>query len=171
MERDCPIDMRTRNDVFVALSAETQVTLGLDVVKRQRIEACGLLIGEIDLAGNWHVESAHPLRNIHDSPSYFEFAPEDLLAVDLAYPGRVIGAYHSHPSGYARPSQTDRQNMQRVNESQRIPWVWLIIRGPFPTPSIMPQQPWPLPTSSIMAYHHYQEVGLCAIPLQFLKDE
>lgn len=160
--------MRAKNDVFVSLSADAQKTLALDVVKRQCIEACGILIGTIDSAGNWHVEAVHPLRNIHDSPTYFEFAPEDLLAVDLTYPGKIIGAYHSHPSGYARPSQTDRQNMQRVNESQHIPWAWLIICGPFPTePLDASQQLWKLPASSILAYHHYPDEGLHSVPVHF----
>jgi proteasome lid subunit RPN8/RPN11 len=160
--------MRTKNDLYVSLSLDTQKTLQLDVVKRRRIEACGLLIGTIDAAGNWHVKVAHPLRNIHDSPVYFEFAPEDLLAADLAYPGTIIGAYHSHPTGYARPSQTDRQNMKRVNESQHIPWAWLIIRGPFPSePLDSSQQPWSLSASSIMAYHHFPGEGLHSILVHF----
>lgn len=164
--------MRTKNNVFVSLSAGAQQTLALDVVKRRRIEACGILIGTIDSAGNWLVETAIPLRNIHDSPSYFEFAPEDLLAVELAYPGKIVGAYHSHPSGYARPSQTDRQNMQRVNESQRIPWAWLIICGPFPSePFDASQQCWTLSASSILAYHHYPGEGLHSISVHFSQDE
>lgn len=158
--------MRTKNDVYVSLSLDAQQALALDVVKRRRIEACGILIGTIDPAGNWLVESAIPLRNIHDSPTYFEFAPEDLLAIELAYPGKIVGAYHSHPSGYARPSQTDRQNMQRVNESQRIPWVWLIVRGPFPSePLDSSHQPWSLSAASILAYHHFPGEGLHTIPV------
>ena len=160
--------MRTKKNVYVSLSHDALQTLSLDVVKRQRIEACGIMIGTINSAGNWLVESAIPLRNIHDSPSYFEFAPEDLLAIELAYPGKIVGAYHSHPSGYARPSQTDRQNMQRVNESQRIPWVWLIICGPFPAePVNASQQRWTLSASSILAFHHYSDEGLHSIPVLF----
>lgn len=164
--------MRTKNDVFVSLSLDAQQTLALDVIKRRRIEACGILIGTIDPAGNWLVKSAIPLRNIHDSPSYFEFAPEDLLATELANPGKIIGAYHSHPSGYARPSQTDRQNMQRVNESQRIPWAWLIICGPFPAePFDASQQRWSLSASSILAFHHYAGEGLHAVPVRLSQDK
>ncbi|HLL79503.1 MAG TPA: Mov34/MPN/PAD-1 family protein [Ktedonobacteraceae bacterium] len=160
--------MRTKNNVYVSLSAGAQKTLALDAVKRRRIEACGILIGTIDSAGSWLIETAIPLRNIHDSPTYFEFAPEDLLAVELANPGKIVGAYHSHPSGYARPSQTDRQNMQRVNESQRIPWAWLIICGPFPSePVNASQHRWSLPASSILAYHHFPGEGLRAVPVLF----
>src|SRR5438270_202559 len=123
--------MRENSKVQLTISVNAQKTLLIDVHKRQRIEACGLLLGRIDEEGNWHVEEAHPLRNIFDSPVYFEFAPEDLLEVDMAYPGEVIGVYHSHPTGLAIASSTDRQNMKRVNVEQQIPWVWLIISGPF----------------------------------------
>jgi proteasome lid subunit RPN8/RPN11 len=166
---DC---MHLKRDARVIISAGAKQTLLLDVYQRQNIEACGLLIGRIDDAGNWHVEIVHPLRNIYNSPAYFEFAPEDLLAADLAFPDQVIGAYHSHPSGFAKPSQTDRQNMKRVNLSQRIPWAWLIVCGPFhpiATAAGQAQQQdlAPLADATILAFHHYENDGLCSIALQF----
>ena len=84
--------MHKQADVLVRMSAVAKKTLLLDVYKRRRIEACGVLIGTIDEAGNWLVEAAHPLRNPFDSPVYFEFDPEDLLRADLLFPGRIIGA-------------------------------------------------------------------------------
>ena len=164
--------MHKQPDALVSMSAGAKKTLLLDVFKRRRIEACGVLIGSIDEAGNWLVEEAHPLRNPFDSPVYFEFDPEDLLNVDLLYPGRVIGAYHSHPTGFAQPSSTDRKNMKRVNVDQRIPWVWLIISGPFDrAPTLLQQEEHfyqgILPASSIIAYHHYADVGLRQIDLRF----
>lgn len=164
--------MHVKMDARVFISAGAKQTLLLDVYKRQNIEACGLLVGRIDDAGNWYVELVHPLRNIYDSPAYFEFAPEDLLAADLAFPDQVIGAYHSHPSGFAKPSQTDRQNMKRVNVSQRIPWAWLIVCGPFhpsaPAPGQAQEQDLEaLADATILAFHHYDDEGLCSIPLQF----
>ena len=159
----------------VTISVEAKETLLLDIFKRQRIEACGVLIGRIDEAGNWHVEETHPMRNIYDSPVYFEFDPEDLLNVDLTYPGRVIGAYHSHPTGMARASGTDRQNMKRVNIDQQIPWVWLIVSGPFDrSPTLLQQvqrQLGLLPDSSIIAYHHYEDEGLRRVSVQFEEEE
>ncbi len=147
------------------------MTLLLDIYKRQRIEACGLLIGTIDQAGNWHVEETYPLRNIFDSPVYFEFAPEDLLAADLSYPGRVIGAYHSHPTGLAAASHIDHQNMKRVNADEQIPWVWLIVSGLFDhSPSLFQQVQRHLqriPNSSIVAYHFYEGEGLQRISIRF----
>ena len=163
--------MKKQADAWVSVSAAARKTVLLDVYKRRRIEACGVLIGTIDEAGNWHVEAAHSLRNPFDSPVYFEFAPEDLLQVDLLYPGRIIGAYHSHPGGLARASGTDRKNMKRVNVEQRIPWVWLIISGPFErTPSFMQEELDLLsvaPRSSFVAYHHYDNRGLQSIEIRF----
>ncbi len=163
--------MHKQADALVSLSADAKKTLLLDVYKRRRIEACGMLIGSIDEAGNWLVEVAHPLRNPFDSPVYFEFDPEDLLHVDLLYPGRVIGAYHSHPTGYANASSTDRKNMKRVNVDQRIPWVWLIISGPFDRAPTLLQEEQDylsiLSASTLIAYHHYADKGLRRIELHF----
>jgi proteasome lid subunit RPN8/RPN11 len=163
--------MRKLEKAEVSIDVRAYKTLLLDVYKRQRIEACGLLIGTIDQAGNWHVEEVHPLRNIFDSPVYFEFAPEDLLAADLAYPDRVIGAYHSHPTGLAVASRTDHQNMKRINAEEQIPWVWLIVSGPFDhSPSLLQQVQRHLqriPNISIVAYHYYKGEGLRRIAIHF----
>jgi len=163
--------MRKKEKAEVTISAGARKTLLLDVYKRQRIEACGLLIGHIDDSGNWHVEEVYPLRNIFDSPVYFEFAPEDLLAADFTYPGKIIGAYHSHPTGLTVASLTDRQNMKRVNVDEQIPWVWLIVSGPFNrAPTLLQQVQRHLrliPGTSIVAYHHYEGQGLRRIVIQF----
>jgi hypothetical protein len=99
------------------------------------------------------------LRNIFHSPVYFEFAPEDLLEIELTYPGQVVGVYHSHPTGFAKASNTDRQNMQRVNQEQHIPWVWLIISGPFDE-QFTQRAHGLIPQDAIIAYHHYEQEGL-----------
>jgi proteasome lid subunit RPN8/RPN11 len=165
--------MQKHEKAEVSIDAKAHTSLLLDVYKRQRIEACGLLIGTIDQAGNWHVEEINPLRNIFDSPVYFEFAPEDLLAADFAYPGRIIGAYHSHPTGLAVASHTDYQNMKRVNIEEQIPWIWLIVSGPFDhSPSLIQQAQRHLqriPNSSIVAYHFYDE-GLRRIGIRFKEQ-
>ena len=162
--------MRTHEKAEVTISANAHKTLLLDVYKRQRIEACGLLLGIIDDSGNWHVEEIYPLRNIFDSPVYFEFAPEDLLAADLAYPDRIIGVYHSHPTGLAVASHTDRQNMKRVNVEEYIPWIWLIVSGPFDHAStllqVVQRHLQRIPNPSIIAYHHYADQGLRQIDIR-----
>jgi proteasome lid subunit RPN8/RPN11 len=166
--------MRKNHKAEVSIDARAYEALLVDVYKRQSIEACGLLIGTIDQVGNWHVEEIHPMRNIFDSPVYFEFAPEELLSADLAYSGRVIGVYHSHPTGLAVASRTDQQNMQRVNAEENIPWVWLIISGPFDhSPSLFQQVQRRLqriPDTSIIAYHCYEDEGLQRITINFEKQ-
>src|ERR1035438_1038014 len=115
----------------VTLSVKAQKILSQDIRQRRHIEACGLLIGQMDAQGNWQIEHVQPLRNIFNSPVYFEFAPEDLLEAELDYPGLIVGVYHTHPTGFAKASSTDRKNMQRVNIEEHIPWLWLIVCGPF----------------------------------------
>lgn len=136
-----------------------------DVYQRRQIEACGVLIGNIDEQGNWQVEQVYPLRNTFASPVYFEFDPEELLTVELSYPGQIVGVYHSHPTGFAGASSTDRKNMQRVNKDQQIPWVWLIICGPFDEKFVQQSQSESAKTSMI-AYHHYEQEGLRQISIQ-----
>ena len=168
--------MRKIYKAEVSIEASAYEALLLDVYKRKRIEACGLLLGTIDDAGNWHVDEIHPMRNIFDSPVYFEFAPEDLLSADLAYPGKVVGAYHSHPTGLAVASRTDHQNMKRVNVEEHIPWVWLIVSGPFDqAPSLLQQVQRRLqriPDTAIVAYHYYEDDSLqrLAINIQGQSD-
>ncbi|MBV8695355.1 MAG: Mov34/MPN/PAD-1 family protein [Ktedonobacteraceae bacterium] len=116
---------------LVTLSANAYDMLLKDIYDRRHIEACGLLLGTNDEQGNCYIEQVVSLHNIWNSPTYFEFAPEDLLAVDLDHPGRIVGVYHSHPTGLAAASSTDRKNMKRINQDQQIPWVWLIVSGPF----------------------------------------
>jgi len=145
----------------VTISLNAQNTLFEDVYQRQHIEACGILLGYSDSYGNWYIEQAHPLPNIFNSPVYFEFAPEDLLAVELDHPGQIVGVYHSHPTGFAVASSTDCENMKRVNVEQQIPWLWLIISGPFDDTFQLEQKP------AVIAYHHYEELGLQEISIQF----
>ncbi len=156
--------MKQMSKAYISLSVEAQKALFVDVYHRSTIEACGVLLGTIDEQGNWHVEQAHPLRNIFASPVYFEFAPEDLLTVEIEHPDRIVGVYHSHPTGFARASSTDRDNMKRVNKEQGIPWVWCIIRGPF-TDEESQKHGGRVAPPSIVAYHHYEHEGLQKIPI------
>jgi proteasome lid subunit RPN8/RPN11 len=93
-----------------------------------------LLIGT-SAGGAWLIEDALPLRNAADSATYFEFDPEELLRHDLAWGKRIVGAYHSHPGGPARPSQTDIGNMRANVDS---PWIWLILSPRGATPLGVP---------------------------------
>lgn len=117
----------------------------------------------MDEQGNWFVEEAQPLRNIYNSPVYFEFSPEDLLQAELTSQERIIGVYHSHPTGFATASNTDRNNMQRLNQEGKSHWVWLIISGPFDA-TFQERVRGSLKNASIIAYHHYVE-GLRTITI------
>lgn len=170
--------MKRKLAARILLSTSAWKTMLLDVWARQEIEACGALLGSTDQEGNWHVQEARPLRNMYASPVYFEFDPAELLAVDLEQPGRMIGVYHSHPAGPATASSTDRQNMQRVNIEQEIPWVWLILSGPFTsTPPDGPLRAHGSPEEGkitvrgVIAYHHYHELGLQQVTIQRAEKE
>ena len=159
--------MRQKEDErLVTLSHTVQQELVSDVYQRANIEACGVLIGS-QSDDYWHIEHALPLDNIARSPVYFEFAPEDLLAVELAYPGQIVGVYHSHPTGYARASSTDRMNMRHVNREEAIPWIWLIICGPFDA-STREEEAYALLGQRLVAYHHYEN-GLQRIAVHYEK--
>ena len=165
--------MRHKPQAKVLLSAAAWKTILLDAHGRQGIEACGALLGRVDHEGNWQVEEVHPLRNTYASPVYFEFDPAELLTIDLEQPGRMIGVYHSHPTGPAVASSTDRQNMRRVNLEQQIPWVWLIISGPFSQSSErganngeVAKNAETISARGLIAYHHYPDTGLQKITIQ-----
>lgn len=157
--------MTKTTNAQVTLSNKALHTLYKDIVQRPHIEACGVLLGTLDEQNNWHVAQVHPLRNTFSSPVYFEFDPEELLMVELSHPEQIVGVYHSHPTGFARASNTDRENMQRVNQQQHIPWVWLIICGPFDEKFEHQYLEQSISTSMI-AYHHYAMEGLCKIRIQ-----
>ena len=70
-------------------------------------EACGLLLGR-----DGRIEQAVSAANVHPSPgTHFEIDPQALIDAHRAarHGGpEVIGYYHSHPTGPAEPSATDR---------------------------------------------------------------
>jgi proteasome lid subunit RPN8/RPN11 len=109
-----------------------------DLAARPRIEACGLLLGTCDASG-WHVEATAPLRNTAGSATFFEFDPAELLEHDLRHGTAIIGVYHSHPGGPARPSPTDLGQMRAEAEA---PWVWLILSPRGGTPLGIPAGGW-----------------------------
>jgi proteasome lid subunit RPN8/RPN11 len=158
--------IQKRDERLVTLSQAAQAEIVSDVYQRANIEACGVLIGS-QSDDYWYVEHAYPLRNIAHSPVYFEFAPEDLLAAELAHPEQIVGVYHSHPTGHARASKIDQKNMQRVNQEEAIPWIWLIICGPFDVSTQPEGSQYYLPEERILAYHHYQNEGLQRIAIHY----
>lgn len=158
--------MKKQRSAQVRLSVKAQMTVLQDVYQRHRIEACGVLLGDIDEQGNWLIEDAYPLRNSAESPVYFEFSPEELFAAELRFPDQIVGVYHSHPTGLARASGTDRENMQRVNQEQQIPWVWLIVSGPFDPAKLPALSLAHLSKHALRAYYHDAQEGLQEIALR-----
>ncbi len=107
----------------VILRPQARQAIRADMLRRPRIEACGLLIGEITPAGDWLIDEALPLRNTRNSSVRFEFDSLELLEHDLAYGARIVGVYHSHPGGPPYPSGIDTRNMENLHD---YPWAWLI---------------------------------------------
>ena len=74
-------------------------------------EACGLLVGRWSAAGHCRVRRAVPSANLSPDPSVaFEIDPALRLDLQRRLRGgsqRVVGLYHSHPDGPARPSARD----------------------------------------------------------------
>lgn len=70
-------------------------------------ECCGILLGR-----GQRIDAVLPAANVHSSPcTHFEIDPQALVdAHRTARAGgpEVLGYYHSHPVGPARPSATDR---------------------------------------------------------------
>jgi len=70
-------------------------------------EACGLLLGT-----GGRIDAATSAANVHPQPArHFEIDPAALIAAHKAARAggpQVLGYWHSHPNGLARPSATDR---------------------------------------------------------------
>ena len=70
-------------------------------------EACGLLLGE-----GAAIAAAPIATNVHPEPlRHFEIDPAALIAAHKAARAggpQVLGYWHSHPNGLARPSEQDR---------------------------------------------------------------
>lgn len=83
------------------------------------LEACGLLLGREN-----RIEELRLTVNVAPDPTlHFEIDPAELIAAykaERAGGARVVGYFHSHPRGPARPSETDRA------EAARDGRIWVI---------------------------------------------
>ncbi|QLG49420.1 desampylase [Natrinema halophilum] len=74
-------------------------------------EICGILGGEYRPDGRSRVQGQYPAENVAETPRMrYEIDPEKQLAVFKRLEDRgeeIVGFYHSHPRGPARPSETD----------------------------------------------------------------
>lgn len=72
-------------------------------------ECCGLLLGEPDGSA---IAAVRPAANVaHEPERHFEIDPVALIAAhktERAGGPRLLGYYHSHPTGTAAPSARDR---------------------------------------------------------------
>lgn len=88
-------------------------------------ECCGLLEG-VRCDGMFIVQALHPARNLSPEADRFEIDPRDHLAAVKKARGAgaaIIGCYHSHPKGAAKPSAHD---LAGAGEED---FLWLIAAG------------------------------------------
>lgn len=99
-------------------------------------EACGLLFGTVS-AGLERITEARPTANVAPEPTrHFEIDPRALIAAyrqerrqerrqehEGGDGARLLGFYHSHPTGSAEPSATDRECSAGDGR------IWAIVAG------------------------------------------
>lgn len=102
-------------------------------------EACGLLFGHRD-RDLWRVEAASVAANVAADPRHrFEVDPRHLFAAQRAARTggpSIVGVWHSHPDGPARPSAADRAGITDPA------WVWIIVSPPA-VAAYVPDGEWP----------------------------
>jgi proteasome lid subunit RPN8/RPN11 len=105
-----------------AVTSGAKATLLAEAAAAHPLEACGLLLGQRGL-----ITAAVPLRNVHPDPArHFELDPHALIAAHRAARAggpQVLGYYHSHPTGLAEPSATDRACASGDGR------IWAIVAG------------------------------------------
>ena len=127
------------------LPAEVRREIELDCAARRPEEACGLLIGwRVGLSTE--VVRASAERNVErvDRTRRYEIAPERVLRVTKRARSEgldVVGVYHSHPDGSARPSDADR-----ARAWPRLSYL-IVGRGPGGRPELRSWQLGPAPSN------------------------
>ncbi|MEM7780080.1 MAG: M67 family metallopeptidase [Pseudomonadota bacterium] len=98
--------LRTNGVESVLLSRSVVEGLLSCARSAQPHEACGILLGK----GN-RITAFTPTANVHLTPeTHFEIDPQALIDAHRAEREgglQVLGYFHSHPNGTARPSETD----------------------------------------------------------------
>ncbi|WP_421837012.1 Mov34/MPN/PAD-1 family protein [Novosphingobium sp.] len=92
--------------MYLTLTPQAHAAILAAAAQAAPREACGLLLG----FGN-HIETAQAAANVHPEPArHFEIDPAALIAAHKAARAggpELVGYFHSHPNGLARPSATD----------------------------------------------------------------
>ena len=75
-------------------------------------ESCGLLVGQMAPGEGYSVSAVEASANVAEPPRTRRFEVDPKLRLRLERelkesPDSVIGVYHSHPDGSAKPSETD----------------------------------------------------------------
>lgn len=105
----------------ITVTSGVLATLLEEATRAHPLECCGLLLGDRMIA------RASPAANVHPEPArHFEIDPAALIAAHRAARAGgvpVLGYYHSHPTGIAEPSATDRAAASGDGR------IWAIIAG------------------------------------------
>jgi proteasome lid subunit RPN8/RPN11 len=104
----------------LAVTSGVIATLLEEAARAHPLECCGLLLGRGQM-----IDQAVPCANVHPEPArHFEIDPAALIAAHRAARAggpEVLGYFHSHPTGNAAPSATDRASASGDGR------VWAII--------------------------------------------
>jgi proteasome lid subunit RPN8/RPN11 len=113
---------QTVSDLRIVLPREVRTAMIEHARRETPHECCGLLLGR-----GWTIDEAVPMPNVAATPAT-RFRVDERAHFELrrrlrsALAGReIVGAYHSHPSGPARPSARD------IEEAGYPEWVCLIV--------------------------------------------
>ncbi|MDP3908393.1 M67 family metallopeptidase [Novosphingobium sp.] len=105
----------------ITVTSGVLATLLEEATRAHPQECCGLLMGDGAIA------RAVPAANVHPEPArHFEIDSAALIAAHRAARAgglAVLGYYHSHPTGSAQPSATDRAAASGDGR------IWAIIAG------------------------------------------
>lgn len=85
-------------------------------------ECCGLVEG-LRNGDDVYATALHPAKNLSEAADCFDIAPADHIAASKTARARgrmLIGCYHSHPGGVAKPSARDVAGGAEEN------FLWLI---------------------------------------------
>lgn len=106
----------------IAVTSGALATLVQQSFRGRSQECCGLLLGSGGI-----IREVRPCANVHPDPArHFEIDPAMLIAAHRAARDGgpdLIGYYHSHPSGSAKPSPQDRASASGDGR------VWAILAG------------------------------------------
>ncbi|WP_169542951.1 M67 family metallopeptidase [Sneathiella aquimaris] len=108
----------------IRLSASDYDLLSSHAAKCFPEEACALLVGEKSGKYSARVSSVVLSKNIAEDPfRYFEVDPAKRIAVEKEIRKTdqcLLGVFHTHPEGNARPSKTDERMIYEPS------LIWLI---------------------------------------------